>query len=129
MTWLDRTALNAVPVSDPFQSLLTTSTQINMILKQAAQQLPPDRLQLCLKLPMLNASRILPVQPADDLLKPLPRATKRILAHATARREIPCSTLTAVLRLQDFISRRVKFATAGAGVGDHEAHLPGSTLV
>ena len=126
---LHRAALDALPVSDPVQTLLATGTQIDMILKQAAQQLPPDHLQLRLKLPVLNAGRVVAAQPADDLLKPLTRATKRIHASRTLRRKIVPSSPTTALGLQDFISRRVKFATAGAGVGDHVAHLPGSTLV
>jgi hypothetical protein len=126
---LHRPALDPLPVSDPVQPLLATGAQIEMILKQATQQLPPDRQQLGLKLPMLQDRRVLSAQPADDPLKPFPRAAKRILASATTRREIPCSRLSAALSLQEFISRRVKFATAGAGVGDHVAHLSWSTLV
>jgi len=128
MITLKRPALNPGSVRDPIQTLLATRAQIQMILKQRAQKLPPDRRKLSLHLPMLKTGRVLAPQPTNDLLKPLTRATERILL-AAVRREILCSTLSPTLSLQDFISRRVKFAATGAGVGDHVAHLPGSTLL
>ncbi len=90
-----------------------------MVLKQAAQQCPPDRLKLSLQLPVLEPRRRSRLQPADDLVKPLTRAGERILASTITRREIHCSSISRALALQDFISRRVKLAVTGAGVGDH----------
>ena len=123
MTSLDRPALDPGSVRDPIHALLAPGAQVEMILKQAAHKLTPLRLQPGLQLPMLEPRRLLRVQPPDDLLEPFTRAAKRILARATAGREIPCSSIHRPLGLQDFISRRVKFAITGAGVGDHVAHL------
>jgi len=127
MISLNRPPLDTAGIRDPVQALLPSGAQIEMILKQRAQQLPPNAQQLSLNFPMLEAGRAIAAQPANDLLKPLTRATERIL-NALAR-EIACRMLRPTLGLQDFISRRVKFATADAGVGDHVARLPGSTLV
>src|SRR5512144_656617 len=100
-----------------------------MILKQAAHKRTSLRLQPGLQLPMLEPRRLLRAQPPDDLLEPLTRAAKRILARATAGREIACSSTSRALGLQELISRREKFAATGAGVGDHVAHPSWSTLV
>jgi hypothetical protein len=45
------------------------------------------------------------------------------------RGDSPSNCRRRPLGLQDFISRRVKFAVTGAGVGDHVAHLSWSTSV
>ena len=119
MIALDRPALYPGSVSDPIHTPLALSAQVEMILEQAAHQLTPFGLQPRLQLPMLEPRRLQRAQPPDDLLQPLTRAAKRILARATAGREIACSSTSRALGLQEFISRRVKFAVTGAGVSDH----------
>ena len=100
-----------------------------MILKQAAQQLPPDRLQLSFERSMLKLGRLPRAQPPNDLLKPLARTGEPIPASTTTWTEIHPGSITTALALQEFISRRVKYAATGAGVGDHEPHLPGVDVV
>ncbi len=129
MIALDRPALYPGSVSDPIHTPLALSAQVEMILKQAAHELTPFGLQPGLQLPMLELRRLQRAQPSDDLLQPLTRAAKRILARATPGREIACSSTSRALGLQEFISWRVKFAVTSAGVGDHVTHLSWSTLV
>ena len=108
MTMLDRPALHTPGVSNRIQTLLAHRTEIEMILKQAAQQLPPNRLQPSLEIPMLKPRGLTRPQPADDLLKLLARSSERIPTRTTPRREIHPSRITTALALQDFISRRIR---------------------
>ena len=50
MIALDRATLDPSSVRDPVQAPLATSAQIDMVLKQRAQKLPPHRLELSLQL-------------------------------------------------------------------------------
>jgi hypothetical protein len=123
MTPLDRAALHTPSVSNRIQTFFSHCAKVQMILKQAAQQLPPDRLQLNFECPMLKPGRLPPAQPPNDLLKPLTRGREPTTAVVIGDK-IPSRAISRMLALQDFIRRRVKYAATGAGVGDHEAHLP-----
>ena len=78
---------------------------------------------------MLKPRRVAIFEPHNDLLKALTRAGEPIPTNMIAGREIFCSSISCVLALQEFIRRRIKFAITGVEVGNHVAHLSGSTLV
>jgi len=115
--------LHTPSISNRIHTLLSHRAKVQMILKHAAQQLPPDRPQLSFQRPMLKRGRLPPAQPPNNLLKPLTRGREPIPAVVIGG-EIPSRAISRMLALQDFIRRRVKYAATGAGVGDHEAHLP-----
>ena len=124
VTGLDRTVPHASAVRDTRQAVLPPGSQIEMILKQRAQQLAPLALQPGLQLRVLEPRRLLALKPADDPFKPFTSTGKpasrrsRLLPH---RLKNPCSPSITLGQRQDFTSLHVKFLTTSAEVGDHAA--------
>ena len=102
-----------------------------MIIKQPPHELPTVAVKTLLKLRMRQASRVRPVQKANQRLelltarsKPSPSSAPTRRADADARSS-RCSIATTPLAGQDFITRRVMFATTGVEIGGHAGHLRG----
>jgi hypothetical protein len=132
MIWLDRAARDPQTVAHSLKTLLAIGAEIEMILKQHAQQLTTVRREASLELGMLKPTRLLAAEPAHDHLKLLAGTIKPILARPIIRRavvltasKICCITTRRFRGRQDFTSRRVNFARTGAEVGDHVATFRG----
>lgn len=128
MITLNRRARYLARVSDRVHTRLARGTEIEPILQQLAQQLPPLPLEHHLKLPVLKLIRLDTRKLLNDLLQLGARPIKPI-SPAPLDRAVRCAGIAAAPRLQDFIGRRVKFAGTGAGVGDHEATSRWSALM
>ena len=125
MPRLDRPTRDTLIVLDALHTQLPLSTNIEMVLKQRAQQLATLDRQPRLQLRMLKPSGALAAKPTDDPLQPLP-GTSEPIANSTPRPTRPPRTAQDSLHhpfqpqpTADFTGRRVKFAITGAEVGDH----------
>jgi hypothetical protein len=78
--------------SDLLQALLAQGPQ--MIIKQAAQQLPPVNIKMLLKLGTREPGGVRPIKEADQRLKPLPAGGKGSTASRFAPRLHLCRRWT-----------------------------------
>jgi len=127
VTWLDPRARRSLIADDLLKALLAQRPQRQMIIKQAAQQLPPLNIKTLLKLRVREPGSVRPIKEADQRLKQLPAGGKPGTASRAAR---AATTTTCILAVslpgrQDFIARGVKFAATGVEIGGHAGHLRG----
>jgi hypothetical protein len=123
VTWLDPAAHLSFIAGDLLKARLPHRAQREMIIKQAAQQLPPANIKMLLKLGMREAGSVRSVKKADQRLEPLAAGGKGSAAVRIARRAAVaasrCGCIFAVSPCgrQDLIARGVKFATTGVEIG------------
>ena len=128
---LDPAAEHPLIASDLLKARLAHGPQRQMIIKQAAQQLPPVNIEMLLKLGVREPASVHPIKKADQRLKLPPACGKRILASRLARQATAgaptggCIFAVSLPARQDFIARGVKFATTGVEIGGHAGHLRG----
>ena len=131
VTRLDPRARLSLIADDLLKALLAHRPQRQMIIQQAAQQLPPVNIKMLLKLAVREAGGVRPIKEADQRLEPLPARGKRITASRLARRAAAAAPSRGCILAvsppggQDFIARGVKFATTGVEIGGHAGHLRG----
>jgi hypothetical protein len=127
VTWLDPRARLSLIANDLLKALLAQRPQRQMIIKQAAQQLPPVNIKMLLKLRVREPGGVRPIKEADQRLKQLPARGKPSTASRAARAATTTTCIFAVSLLgrQDFIARGVKFAATGVEIGGHVGHLRG----
>jgi hypothetical protein len=132
VTILHAAADHSLIASDLLKPRLAQGAQRQMIIEQAAQQLPPVNIKMLLKLGMRQAGGVGPIKEADQRLELLPAGDKgtagrlaRRAAAAAPARGFGCSLAVSLPGGQDFTARGVKFATTGVEIGDHAGHLRG----
>jgi hypothetical protein len=76
VTWLDPGAYPSLIAGDLLEARLAHGPQRQMIIKQAAQQLPPVNIEVLLKLGMRQAGSVRPIKKADQRLELLPAGGK-----------------------------------------------------
>ena len=131
MSRLDPAADRPLITSDLLKARLAQRPQRQMIIEQAAQQLPPANIKMLLELRMRQAGSVRPIQEADQRRKPLPAGGKRSTASRPAGRAAvaaPAPGCIFAISLPGGRSsppRGVKFATTGVEIGGHAGHLRG----